>query len=356
MRLLPVLALLLVGSAQAQARFELTDPLLLIDGQRTRAEGAPLSTSSFDTLELEIPGWGLLWVSNAPFDGARRAGDFDRTRLVLVVDGRSVRLRSETPLLNADGPVPAFARLDENPLTPTEGPVNLRLLPASPGSEQLPPIPEPPRAAPQRAPVASQYDELTRQLEALRAERDALRRALALTRQERDDARLRLAMLLEDVARLRLEVSGSHQPVEQLQAERDALRDEVLRLRESLEAVGMPPALPFPENVPISESSARFSLPGFDLTRLRNRDQIEARLQTTPYPEWAEYNGIGGDVLVLFQTDTNGAVVRTAVPRPIGAGLDALAEEFVRAMRFMPVRADGQPTRLRSQVVVRFTP
>ena len=41
---------------------------------------------------------------------------------------------------------------------------------------------------------------------------------------------------------------------------------------------------------------------------------------------------------------------------PTASGIDALAEDVVRSMRFRPVRANGQPTSLRSQVVVRFTP
>jgi TonB family protein len=64
--------------------------------------------------------------------------------------------------------------------------------------------------------------------------------------------------------------------------------------------------------------------------------------------------GAGGDVLVLFQTDASGRVIRTAVPLPVGGGLDAVAEEIVREMRFVPPVVDGQPTGLRSQVVVRF--
>ncbi|MEO0559654.1 MAG: energy transducer TonB [Bacteroidota bacterium] len=346
MRWLSLLTLLALGSANAQPQLELTDPLLLVDGQRTETVGAPLVTSEFSLLELEIPGWGLVLISPTPFDGARRAGDFDGTRLVLVVDGRSIRLRSRTPLLQADGPIPAFARLDANPLTPSGGPVYLNLRrPQQALSGVL---------RSDRTPPPNGADELARQLEKLRVERDQLRQALLLIQQERDDALARLAALRDEVERLRLEVSGRRQPVEQLRAERDALRDEVRRLRASLDAVGTPPARRAP--APSLDTPTRLSLPGFDLTRLRNQAQIEARLRSTPYPEWAEFNGMGGDVLVLFQADETGAVIRTAVPRPVGGGLDALAEEIVRSMQFIPVRSDGQPTRLRSQVVMRFMP
>ena len=60
------------------------------------------------------------------------------------------------------------------------------------------------------------------------------------------------------------------------------------------------------------------------------------------------------DVLVLFQTDDTGRVIRTAVPRALGGGLDALAERIVRGMTFEPARVDGIATGLRSQVMVRF--
>ena len=59
-------------------------------------------------------------------------------------------------------------------------------------------------------------------------------------------------------------------------------------------------------------------------------------------------------MLVLFETDTTGRVVRSAVPAPLGGGLDALAEDLVRSMRFEPPRVDGEPAPLRSQVLVRF--
>lgn len=344
MRRLVLLALTLAVAPHAQTRLELADPLLLLDGQRLAVEGTPLTVPDFNVLELEIPTVGLIQVSDVPFDGARRAGDFDQTRLVLVVNGQSVRLRSRVPLLDASGPVPAYARLDPDPMTPTQGPAHVRHLPQT----RL----EAPSETP-RPPSIETSEDLMRQLEALRVERDRLRDALAIAEQERDAARQRLAELRDEVERLRQEMSGERPSETQLRAERDALRDEVLRLRASLEALGSPPARP---NVDSPAGTARVSLPDFDLSRLANRSEVLARLSAAQYPEWAEASRLGGDVLVLFQTDASGHVVRTAVPRPVGGGLDALAEEIVRGMRFIPVRADGQTTGLRSQVVVRFRP
>ena len=370
MRRLPLLALLLAASVHAQASLEITSPLLLLDGQRLQVSGPPLYTSAFETLEMEIPGWGTLVVSDAPFDGARRAGDFEGTRLILVAAGRSVRLRSGTPLLTDSRTVPAYARLVTSPHTPLEGPVYLRL--ESFSGPEPPPLTVPPPSDPvgpsldSTVPlpaVSGVSQELVRQLETLRAERDDLRASLARSESERDNALLRLVALREEVERLRFEMSGLGPSEQQLRQERDALREEVALLRASLAALGTPAAQPPettmrrpPEEMSPVTSSARLSLPGFDLARLRNADQIQARLQSEAYPAWAQASAIGGEVLVLFQTDASGAVVRTAVPRPIGGGLDALAEEIVRSMQFIPARADGQPTGLRSQVVVRFTP
>ena len=362
-------------SASAQLAFELADPLVVIDGERQRVEGAPLRQRAFGALLVEAPGWGTLRISDAPFSGARRAGDFDGTRLVIVLGGRSLRLRSSTPLLNADAPVPAYVRLETDAGMPTSGPVRLGLAGTpdtaapfrpidagdpreapsrqlAPGDRQLvddptpersdPPITEPPAEVepdrPALQPTPGVTARLRAQIAVITAEQDGLRvaladaqREIANARRERDDARLRLGPL---------------------RAERDALRRDRDRLRGELARIQTAP--PAPPNGELATS--RLSLPDFDLARLDNPEAIRARLADTPYPEWAVASRLGGDVLVLFQTDTRGAVVRTAVPRPIGGGLDAIAEEIVRAMRFRPVRADGQATRLRSQVVVRFTP
>lgn len=197
--------------------------------------------------------------------------------------------------------------------------------------------------------------ERTRQIEALRSERNRLRSALAETEQERDDALLHLEAMRLEAEQLRRELSNGSQSADRLRTERDALSNEVERLRAILETLGAPPALP-PTETPAPGLTARVSLPAFDLTRLVNGSEIQARLEATVYPDWALESRLGGDLLVLFQTDESGAVVRTAVPRPLGGGLDAMAEEIVRSMRFVPVRVNGRSTGLRSQVVVRFQP
>ena len=386
------LTLLLVVAASpptlAQLAFELANPLVVVDGERAAVEGAPLRQRAFGALLVEAPGWGTLRVSDAPFPGARRAGDFDRTRLVIVLGGRSLRLRSSTPLLSAPGPVPAYVRLETDAGVRASGPVRLSLAgapdrpPEAPPERRSPPAARPPSeiltdaTAPSRAAPSGAAGPLRAEIAILTAERDGLRAALADAQRDiadaqrdRDDARLRLDALRDEVDRLqralaaaRLPATGEASPsarADALRAERDALRRERDRLRDELASAQAAPATPRPAASAGQRGEparARISLPDFDLARLDNADETQARIADTPYPEWAAASRLGGDVLVLFQTDARGTVVRTAVPRPIGGGLDAIAEEIVRAMRFTPVRADGQATRLRSQVVVRFTP
>ena len=314
-------------SATAQLDFELADPLVVIDGMRAQVEGAPLRQRAFGALLVEAPGWGRLRVSDVPFPGARRAGDFDRTRLVVVLGGRSLRLRSSTPLLSAAGPVPAYARLEADVEVRNSGPVRLSLAPS------------PVSAAPaERSSTPGARDAEGRQ-------RDA--HAQTGVAQFQAD----IATLRAEQANLRAALADAQREAASARRERDAARRQFAALRD--ERLSSPPT-----SSPSSEerTAARVSIPDADLARLDNPGEIRARLEDTPYPEWAAASGLGGDVLVLFQTDTRGTVVRTAVPRPIGGGLDAVAEEIVRAMRFRPARADGQATRLRSQVVVRFKP
>ncbi len=192
---------------------------------------------------------------------------------------------------------------------------------------------------------------------------EADRAALAAERATLEDAVRRSsadADILADRQDLLAELSAAQADREALIAERSALITERDRLAAALEARS-DAALPMPP-APVAGTTIREAgpegalafLPGFDFARLENPDVIRRRLDEAEYPRWATVGRIEGDVLVLFQADRNGRVVRTAVPTPIGGGLDALAEEIVREMRFDPPVVDGQPTGLRSQVVVRF--
>ena len=136
----------------------------------------------------------------------------------------------------------------------------------------------------------------------------------------------------------------------ELAAELADARAELARLRAQLDAADTPA----PPRSPETDDESTASLPGFDFSRLENPDVIRRRLDEIQYPRWARAGRIEGDVLVLFQTDASGAVIRTAVPTPLGGGLDLLAEDLVRQMRFEAPTVDGEATGLRSQVTVRF--
>ncbi|MEM0961864.1 MAG: TonB family protein [Bacteroidota bacterium] len=184
---------------------------------------------------------------------------------------------------------------------------------------------------------------------ALAAEREALD-ASARAPENRDDA-------LAERRDLIAELAATQAEREALLAERSALVAERDRLAAALAAEGSEVAASPGTTIrtPPGPEGAFAFLPGFDFSRLQNPDVVRRRLDEAQYPRWATVGRIEGDVLVLFQTDRTGRVIRTAVPTPLGGGLDALAEEIVREMTFVAPTVDGQATGLRSQVIVRFT-
>ena len=597
MRFLFTLAALgAVTVASAQTSFRLVDPVLSVDGARLTTAGAPLLQEPFGILTIGVPGDGTYTVSERPFAGARRAGQFDGDGLYFAANGRSVRLRSGEPILSLSGPASAYVRYEPARVGGSRGVARLtvaddvagrgRRSVAEPRAVARPSGPRPSRGAQPGRPAASnaevarlrgELDRLVADRQRLAAERDrllterdaarrptadrtsswatrntadrrelaaviadrdrldaerrrlqteraqladalarvqaerdrlaadfgALRqraedaearsaasgrtdgrvaglqaelaavradlasrdRALDLLRdeqadrqgrlpsveaaladarrqlaeataardraladrdaayQQRDDAYLardaaaaeadalraerrepfvgpddlraervalardralldadRAALAAERDAFESLRASGSgaldlDERAELLdrlaaaQAEREALVAERDRLALELDAlrsdrrptVSTPSPTPAPPptsqtvRTPVEASDGAVAyLPGFDFGRLENPDVVRRRLDEAQYPRWATVGRIEGDVLVLFQTDPTGRVIRTAVPQPLGGGLDGLAEEIVREMRFTPPVVAGQPTGLRSQVTVRF--
>ena len=370
-KLLLVLLLAAVTPAAAQT-FRLTDPALTIDGRRVGVVGSPLAQERFGVLSISVPSTGVYQISAQPFDGARAAGQFDGDGLYFTVDGRSLRLRSAGPMLGGNGPATAFVRFDVLPPglftrgltrvsvsgTPRTAEAPATLSPEAPGSraadrQAAQNLAEAELEATRRrleerqadldaaqARLEAMHPTEVRSTEALRAENGRLRRQFADVQAERDAIRLQLNVM---------------------EHERDALRASVERLtaglvEERLEA--RPNMLPDGSDVVAPVPEARMprgvSLPSFDPGRLRNAEAIRRRLDETPLPASAVDARIEGDVLVLLETDRDGRVIRTAVPSPIGGGLDGLAEALVREMVFVPPTVGGRPTGLRSQVTVRF--
>ena len=197
---------------------------------------------------------------------------------------------------------------------------------------------------------------------ALAAERDAFE---AMRTGEPADAQTlaERQTLLDQIADAQAQREALAAERDALRAERDALASDRDRLTRQLgQARARPGVAPQPAPEParepvtirtetVGQDGAVAFLPDFDFARLQNPDVVRRRLDEATYPRWATVGRIEGDVLVLFQTDRTGRVVRTAVPTPIGGGLDGLAEEIVREMRFeSAVAGEG----LRSQVIVRF--
>ena len=194
--------------------------------------------------------------------------------------------------------------------------------------------------------------------DAAAAERDALRASRPAPDVQIDDR----AQLLNRLAAVQAERDALALQVGVLQSERDALQARIGRTAaertperaRELPATRDTPSAEAPSAEAPRAGSSVVSLPGFDVGRLQNFDLIRQRLDEAPYPAAAAEGRIAGDVLVLFQTDPGGRVIRTAVASPIGGGLDGFAEALVREMVFVPPVVGGLPTGLRSQVVVRF--
>ena len=458
-----LLAALVAAPLAAQTSLRLVDPILSVDGRLTETAGAPVVQDPFDTLTISVPGQAVYTVSQRPFAGARRAGQFDGRGLYFAAQGRSVRLVSREPILSLDGPVPAYVAVAPSGVPRGRARLAVAEGVGGRGAEPTPAQPaargpRPPdgpaardetregseirrlrsqldRAHADRQRLAAERDRLARERDralaardralaardaayaqrdaatvalgaaqsssdSLRAEHDALRvevaglrdrpaqpagrpgldaewaalrrdralldadrAALAAERDAFETARTREpgdAWTLAERQSLLDRIADAQAQREALAAERDALADDCDRLTRQLgeararTAAAAKATAPEPVTIrtqPADQGGAVAFLPGFDFARLQNPDVVRRRLDEASYPRWAAVGRIEGDVLVLFQTDRTGRVVRTAVPAPIGGGLDGLAEGIVREMRFRPTTA-GEA--LRSQLIVRF--
>ncbi|MDX1420060.1 MAG: TonB family protein [Rubricoccaceae bacterium] len=379
--LLGALGLLLAAPpAQAQERFRLVSPTLLVGTRSLEVVGGPLEQDPFGHLVLTVPGVGRYVVSDRPFEGARRAGQFSGETLAFTVEGQSLRLRASAPLLSSPDPVYAYVRRE--PAGDAVGPAVVSLSGARASVADAPASPPEDRRA--RAVEERLQDDAERD----RLRRDAARLREEVSRLEREVARLRAPAprtgsgpetashlrarveaaeaarnaLVAQVAALRAERDDLAERVRALEAERDDLRatrahlerdqallaaerDALHREAEALRA-----------DLLLREGAPAVTLPGFDWSRLRNADAVSTLLQSLDVPRTALPDGAGGDALVLFATDGTGRVTEAAVAEPLGRGLDALAERVVRAMAFVPPVVDGTETGFRSQVVVRFRP
>jgi TonB family protein len=117
-----------------------------------------------------------------------------------------------------------------------------------------------------------------------------------------------------------------------------------------------PAPSPFVHSAPPATrvEDTRISLPGFDFRRLQNPEIVRNLLDGALYPEAARSARINGEVLVMFVADESGSVAEAVIARGLGGGVDERALDIVRSMRFHPPVIQGQPTELRSQILVRF--
>ena len=312
------------------------------DGRTGRAAGVSASLAEVQA---------ALDAARAERDGAladartARSQRDDAVRARAEADAARLALEAELVLANAA----RTAATDERDRLRTQLAARQEVLPADVVALQA-------RLATEAGALAAARAELDREQRVLRAERAALSaipssdgtgRAPDVDLAAREAELDRRQALVEEQEAMQGDRA-------RLAQELAAARAEIAELRAALARAGGAPTQPAPRTPPSGVGTPMTTLPGFDFSRLANPDVVRRRLDEVRYPRWAEIGRIEGDVLVLFQTDRDGTVVRTAVPTPLGGGLDALAEELVRQMRFAPPTVSGQPTGLRSQVTVRF--
>ena len=131
-RLLGVAALTAVAlagfAATAEApsgtrAFQMIDPTIAVDGVTVDQSVSRVSADDFRFFEVTLLEYGRFVVSDAPFEGAARAGTFEGNRLDVSANGHTLAARAGAPLFPGDAAVPAYARFDayEGPPAPLAG-------------------------------------------------------------------------------------------------------------------------------------------------------------------------------------------------------------------------------------------
>jgi predicted nucleic acid-binding Zn-ribbon protein len=249
LRSLPAFALLLgalalSSSAQAQPAFRLTSPTLFVDRIPMEVDGAALPDASVERLALAVPGHGTYLIAAEPFAGARRVGQFTEETLAFTVEGQTVWLVNDYPMLDTEAPVPAFVRFVPASDAQAAGPARL-VIPAY-ESVALPAQAfaarphEPEASSTETAALNAEIETLQRRRgqilpedEALEAERHRLAQEIAQLEISRASATSQRRLLAEARDRLREELDALQRDIEayedevgHLQANRDRLTEE----------------------------------------------------------------------------------------------------------------------------------
>ncbi len=342
---------------------------------RFAASGAPGATAG--AMRPPARGTSANTRIQASTDRNTRLGELDAERERL--EAELVRARAERDAASAERTLRAAQR---------------RPTPVPPQASVAPPG----WAASTPSSLAVERDALAAELARVRAERDVLRARVvaappvaAAPATTDDVARLRVELARVEAERsaavrqrdsLRAEAARSSAgaraidsesaraadraaaDVAALRAELDLMSEELTRVRAERDAIRagntgvVPLDLPDRRRGPgYDEPGGRLaiSLPEFDHGRLQNVDEVRAVMAETLLRPDALLGRASGDVLVMFVTDTTGAVVQAEVAVPVAPDVDIAAERIVRRMRIIPPRVRGRPAVLRSQVRVRFS-
>jgi hypothetical protein len=247
--LLALLVAALAAPALAQPSIRLVDPVVVVGSERMHAAGVVVDQAQFRFLDVVVPGAGRFVVSDRPFTGARRVGEFDGTSLAFTVDGQSVRLRSAEPILSSPGVTPAYVRFHASPAGERgrRGMRDVRFS-ASGTAAAAPAAP----SAGVRATGRGISDDPAVQAAAMRnarmgeldAERDRLEAELVRARAERDAAAAERALRAAQTPAPPPAASASSAPPgwaagspSALAAERDALAQELARVSAERDAL-----------------------------------------------------------------------------------------------------------------------
>ena len=105
-------ALAAFTSTRPDRAFRLVNPTITLDGTVLDSWGSEVSATPFHFFELTVVEYGRVLVSDAPFDGAERAGVFGGRRLDVTVGGHTLSVLAEARLFTEERPITAYARFD----------------------------------------------------------------------------------------------------------------------------------------------------------------------------------------------------------------------------------------------------
>jgi uncharacterized small protein (DUF1192 family) len=236
----------LATPALAQPTLSLVDPVVVVGGDRMTAAG-DVYQPHFRFLDVIVTGIGRYAVSDRPFTGARRSGEFDGESLAFTVDGHSVRVRSAAPILDAPGVLPAYVRYHPAPAGERRGRRTVRF--AASGIAATGATAGGVRATGRGIsddPRVQAEAERNARLGALDAERDRLEAELARARAERDAASAERTLRATQARPVppptqppasAAPPGWAASPPTALAVERDALAEELARVRAERDAL-----------------------------------------------------------------------------------------------------------------------